>query len=128
MESVPLYGAEVWRNCGGLKCGGSLGQWKTCKQLRAAKIILGLGRLHPLVSLQFEMDMLPLKWEAIKRVIGFWVKVMRVDDDRLVKVVMLEALKLESKVRWVKDLHQSLERCGWRGLDVRALNGVMARR
>ena len=39
---------------------------------------------------------------------------------------MLEALKLESKVRWVKDLHQSLEGCGWRGLDVMVLNGVTA--
>ena len=52
---------------------------------------------------------------------------MRVDDDRLVKVVMLEALELGSKVRWVKDLHQSLERCVWRGLKVMALNGVTAK-
>ena len=49
------------------------------------------------------------------------------DDDRLVKVVMLEALELGSKVRWVKGLNQSLERCGWRGLDVMALNGVTAK-
>ena len=41
---------------------------------------------------------------------------IRMNDDRLVKVVMLEALELGSKVRWVKDLHQNLERCGWRGL------------
>ena len=45
------------------------------------------------------------------------------DNDRLVKV-MLKALELGSKMRWVKDLHQCLERCGWRGLDVRELNGV----
>ena len=43
--------------------------------------------------------MLPLKWEAIRRVIDFWVQVMRMDDGRLVKVVMLEALELGSKVR-----------------------------
>ena len=30
---------------------------------------------------------------------------MRMDDDRLVKVVMLEALELGNMVRWVKDLH-----------------------
>ena len=58
------------------------------------------------------MDMLSLKWEAIRRVIDFWVQVMRMDDGRLVKVVVLEALELGSKVRWVKGLHQSLERCG----------------
>ena len=53
---------------------------------------------------------------------------MRMADDRLVKVVILEVLELGSKVRWVKDLHQSLERCGWRGLDVMALNGLTAKR
>ena len=30
-------------------------------QTRAARIFLGVGRLHPSVSLQFEMRMLPLK-------------------------------------------------------------------
>ena len=58
------------------------------------------------------MGMLPLKWEAMKRVVHSWVQVMRMNNDRLIKVVMLEALELGSGVRWVKDLHQSLERCG----------------
>ena len=79
--------------------------------MRAARIFLGVGRLQPLVSLQFEMDMLPLKWEAIRRMIDFCVKVMRMDDDRLVKVVMLEALELGSKVRWVRDLHNHTVSC-----------------
>ena len=59
--------------------------------------------------------------------IDFWVHVMRMDDGRLVKVVMLETLELGSKVGWVMGMHQSLERCGWRGLDVMALNGVTAK-
>ena len=33
-------------------------------QMRAARIFLGVGRLHPRVSLQFEMQMVPLKFEA----------------------------------------------------------------
>ena len=37
---------------------------------------------------------------------------------RFVKVVMLEALEIGSKVKWVKDLQQSLEKLGWRGLNV----------
>ena len=49
---------------------------------------------------------------------------MRMNDDRLVKVVMLEALEIGSKVRWVKEFQQSLEKLGWRGLDVVALNGL----
>ena len=35
--------------------------------MRAARIFLGVGRRHPLISLQFEMDMLPVKWEALRR-------------------------------------------------------------
>ena len=29
-------------------------------------------------------------------------------------MVMLEALEIGSKVKWVKDLQQSLEKLGWR--------------
>ena len=113
VESVLVFGAEVWG------CGGMLGSVENV-QMRAARIKLGMGSLHLLVSLQFEIDLLPLKWEA------FRVQVMRMDDNRLGKVVMLEALELENKVRWVKDLQQSLERCGWRGLGVMALNALTA--
>ncbi len=44
----------------------------------------GGGRLHPLAFLQFEMNMLPVKWEAMKRSIEFWVHVyvMRLGEDR----------------------------------------------
>ena len=77
-----------------------------------------------MVSLQFEVDMLPVKWESFRRGIAFWVQVMRMNDDRLVKVVMLEALEIGSKVRWIKDLQQSLEKLGWRELNVVALDGL----
>ena len=33
-------------------------------------------------------------------------------------MVMLEALEIGSKVKWVKDLQRSLETLGWRGLSV----------
>ena len=92
--------------------------------MRAARIFLGVGRRHPLVSLQFEMDMLPVRREALRRGIEFWVQVMRMNDDRLVKVIMLEALEIGSKVKWVKDLQQSLEKLGWRGLNVVTLDGL----
>ena len=72
--------------------------------MRSARYFLGVGRLHPLVSLQFEMNMLPVKWEAMKRSMEFWVQVMRMADGRLLKTVMIEALELRSKVKWMKDL------------------------
>ena len=43
--------------------------------------------------------MLPLKWEAVRRAIDFWVQVMRMDESKLVKVVMLEALEMGSELR-----------------------------
>ena len=86
--------------------------------MRAARIFLGVGRLHPLVSLQFEMNMLPVKWEAMKGSIEFWVQVTRMANGRLLKMVMIEALELGSKVKWVKDLWQNLEVFGWKELDV----------
>ena len=54
VESVLLYGVEAWGR------GGQLDAVKNV-QMRAARIFLGVGRHHPLVSLQFEMDMLPVK-------------------------------------------------------------------
>ena len=65
--SVLMYGAEVW---GG---GGQLGPVEGV-QMRAARIFLGVGRLHPLVSLQYELNMMPLRWEGMRmytyRVLG----------------------------------------------------------
>ena len=111
------YGAEVWG-------GGAQLRPVENVQMRAARIFLGVGRLHPLVSLQFEMNMLPMKWMAMKRSIEFWVQVMRMTDGRLLKVVMLEALEVGCKVRWVKELQQSLVRFKWKGLDAEAVSGL----
>ena len=71
--------------------------------------------------------MLPVKWEAMKRSMEFWVKVMRMADGRLLQTVMIEALELGSKVKWVKDLWQSLEVFGWKELNVETLSGLTMR-
>ena len=75
---VLLSEAEVWG------CGGLLGSVENV-QMWAARIKLGMGSLHLLVFLQFEIDLLPLKWEAIRRGIDFRVQVMRMDDNRWVR-------------------------------------------
>ena len=49
-------------------------------------------------ALQYELNMMPLKWEGIKRCIEFWIKVMNMDEERLMKRVMLEALEMRVKV------------------------------
>ena len=69
VESVLLYGAEVWG------CGKQVGPLEQV-HMRAARIFLGVGRQHPRVALHYEMRMMPLVWEARRRCIEFWVKVM----------------------------------------------------
>ena len=71
--------------------------------------------------------MLLVKWEAMKRSMEFWVQVMRMANGRLLKMVIIEALELGSKVKWVKDLWQSLEVFGWKELNVEALSGLTMR-
>ena len=58
VQTVLFSGAEVW--------GGS------------RLIFLGVGRLHLKVSLQFEMQMVLLRFDAKKRCIEFWVKALRI--------------------------------------------------
>ena len=53
---VLMYGAEVWGDR------GQLGPVEGV-QMRAARIFLGVGRLHPLVPLQYELNMMPLRWK-----------------------------------------------------------------
>ena len=93
-------------------------------QMRAVRIFMGVGRLHPLASLQFEMYMLPVNWDARKRSIEFWVHVMRLGEGRLLKEVVREAMKFGGRVQWVKDLRIGLEAFGWQGLSIQALSGL----
>ena len=99
---VLQYGAEVW---------GSGRQIKPIEdvQMSAVRIFMGLGRLHPLASLQFEMNMLSVKWEAMKRSIEFWVHVMRLGEGRLLKEVVREAMNFGGRVQWVKDLRIGMD-------------------
>ena len=115
--SVLMYGAEVW---GG---GGQLGPVEGV-QMRAARIFLGVGRLHPLVSLQYELNMVPLRWEGMRRCIEFWVMVLRLNEERLLKVVMLETLEKGCKIKWVQNLKKCLEMFGWDGVSVEDLRGL----
>ena len=117
VDSVLLYGAEVWGSCRKLAPIEKI-------QLRAARIFLGVGRLHPKISLQFELNTLPLEWEAMKRCIEFWVKVMRMDENRLLKQVMVEVMEREDEVRWKQDLERSLRKFGWGRLGTEGLSSL----
>ena len=73
VQSVLLYAAEIWG------CSKKLGPVEQI-QVRTGRIFLGVNRRHPKVSVQIEMDMLPIQWEARKRCIMFWMKVLRMAD------------------------------------------------
>ena len=45
----------------------------------------------------------------MRRCIEFWVTVLRLNEERLLKVVMLEALERECKTKRVQNLKKSLE-------------------
>jgi len=49
----------------------------------------------------------------MKRCIDFWVKVMRMREDRLLKQVMMQVMELGDGVRWRQDLEISLRMFGW---------------
>ena len=65
---------------------------------------MGVGSLHTLASLQFEINMLAVKCETMKRSIEFWVHVMRLGEGRLLKEVVREAMKFGGRVQCVNDL------------------------
>ena len=72
----------------------SLGLCRMCRYRQKESFESGEA---PSISLPtvyvYKMGMLPLKWEASKRIVDIWVQVMRMNDNRLGKGLMLEALK-----------------------------------
>ena len=49
---------------------------------------------------------------------------MKLGEGRIVKEVVTEAMKVGSRVKWVRDLVIGWEKFGWRGLDTEALSGL----
>ena len=69
--------------------------------------------MHPKTSLQMEMGMLPLRWEAKRRCIEFWHRVMNMGEEKLVKRAAMDALSLRGGVKWLRDLELCLADVGW---------------
>ena len=92
--------------------------WRCCRQLddieqiqlQACRILLGLGRMHPKTSLQMEMGVLPLRWEAKIRCTEFWHRVINRGGERLVKRAAMDALSL----RGGSDLMKKRKKGDWR--------------
>ena len=60
------------------------------------------------------MDWIPKEWAAKKRCLKFWMAVLGIDSERLLKQVVLEAMELGTTVEWMRNLQSSLEECQWK--------------
>ena len=45
-------------------------------------------------------------------------------DNRLIRPVMLEAMEMRGKVKWLRDLEQSLGELGWKGVSVEDMRSL----
>ena len=64
------------------------------------------------MSLLVEMGVLPLEWVAKLKCVELWYRVRKLEDERLVKHVAVEAWK-QREMKWMKDLKQSIREMGW---------------
>jgi len=78
--------------------------------------------MHPKFNASFIASRAASDVGGNERGIEFWVHVMRLGEGRLLKEVMREAMKLGSRVKWVRDMRMGLDAFGWQGLDVQALS------
>ena len=81
-------------------------------QLQGLRVFLGINRHHPKTLLEMEMEMLPLEWAAKKRCVAFWVKLLQMISDRLIKVIAEDVLESVDKVKWMMDLRRTLKEIG----------------
>ena len=106
VDSVLLYGAEVWGCCRQIQAVEQV-------QLKGFRVFLGANRLHPRTSLEMEMDLLPVVWAAKKRCMDFWFKVLQMKPERLISSIAKEVLEKGSKIKWLADLRKTLKELGW---------------
>ena len=70
----------------------------------------------------YEM-MLPLVWEVRRRCDKFWVRLIRMEEKRIVRIVALEAWECQNMLNLGEDLKDSLEKFGWSSRVVLKLEG-----
>ena len=94
-------------------------------QLRALRMFSGVGTLHPKASLWFEMQMLPLVWEAKMRCIQFWLKVLSAKEyeGRLLKKIISQAVECGNG-GWVKNMARCTDDFWWSGMEVDAVRSL----
>ena len=117
VESVLLYGAEVWG------CHHKL-EGLSRIQLRAMRIFFGVGLCHPKGSLLMEADAMPIAWLARVRCAAFWLKILSnpLYEGRILKVAAMEAMKCGGS--WIMKLKECLKSFGWCGVGAEEVRGL----
>ena len=77
VRSTILYGCEIW----GVLSGNDAKLERV--QRAAIRSYLGVHSRFPLLGLELEAGLTPLRWEARRRAIRYWVKVYRLRENRL---------------------------------------------
>ena len=118
IESTLMYGAEIWG------CSRHLEAIEQV-QLRALRMLFGVGTLHPKTSLWFEMEMMPLVWKAKMRCVRFWLKVMSAEayEGRLLRKIARHSVGC-GKGAWVKNMAKCVGDFGWSGMGVDAVKNL----
>ena len=91
----------------GLRYGVALDVWNPLNMFsgRVLRRFLGVGILHPKVSLSFEMRALPVVWEVKMHCVRFWLKVLTSEmyEGRLLRKLARQAVE-RGKGAWVKTM------------------------
>ena len=101
------YGCEIWAN-------GELHQAMEAVQLKFLKMMLGVKNNTATVAIYAETGRFPLYLRQKIRIIKYWIRLERLNDDGIVKMVfnMLKKLDDLGYKSWYSKVKKILESCG----------------
>ena len=102
VDSTLMNGAEVWG------CSRRLDVIEQV-QMRALRMFLGVGTLHPKAFLWYKLKVLPLAWKAKMHCVRLWLEVLNANkyNGRLLKRLVRQAVEC-SKGVWMKNMIKCL--------------------
>ena len=107
VRNTLLYGCEIW----GVLSGNDAKLERV--QRAAIRSFLGVHSRFPLLGLELEAGLTPLRWEARRRAIRYWVKVHRLRESRLLSKILVWA---KGRNDWEDGITKVTQMLGWEKL------------